>query len=73
MGFTSPDDRLVRELAYAYFFDWKADDPRFMFLIPDPGSLGKRFDDSVRSFEERGADQPPQNRVSLHRRLARGG
>lgn len=39
---------VIRRLSYTYYFDWETDDPEYMLLVQDPGSLQERHLEELR-------------------------
>lgn len=46
------EERLIRRLAYTYYYDWENDDPRFLFVVQDPGNLQRRHLDELDRFRD---------------------
>lgn len=40
-GATNLDDWALRKIVYTYYYDWQEDDPNYVFLLEDPGSLSQ--------------------------------
>lgn len=71
MGFRDAEDWLVRKLAYAYFHDWTVDSPRYAFVLPDPGNLGKEYIEEVQELRAAGPEITPDHLVALYREIAK--
>lgn len=71
MGFTSPEEWLVRKVAFAYFFDWKADSPDYALVLPDPGNIGKQQQNEIRHLQSTGPDISYEDQVDFYRSVAK--
>jgi hypothetical protein len=71
MGFTDPDQWLIRKVACAYFYDWEQDSPDFAFVLPDPGNVGKGYTQEIRGLQKDGPDIQYSQQIEFYRKLAR--
>lgn len=65
------DDSALRKMACAYYYDWEEDDPNYVFLLKDPGSLNQRHTNAVRRLEALPEDYDPRSLVDIYRGLAK--
>lgn len=69
-GATELDPWALRKIAFTYYYDWETDNPRFVFLLEDPGNLNKRHTREIRRIEHLKEEYDPRSLVDIYRRFA---
>jgi hypothetical protein len=62
-------DHVLRKLTYTYYHDWKTEDPRFMFLLEDPGIPGEHVIMEVADYVDLGSGYDLYDAVQIDRRF----
>ena len=62
-------DYVLHKLTYTYYHDWKTDDPRFMFLLEDPGIPGEHVIMEVAAYVDLDPGYDPYDAIQIDRRF----
>ena len=62
---------VIRRLSYTYYFDWETDDPEYMLLVQDPGSLQQRHLEELRDSNPLADGCSKRDQIQIYRAFAK--